>query len=1305
MSIVKVFQAALLFGTSALAAQSIPLEWNVNRKTDVPYEMQIDSAKFAKITGISKNAGYSIVAATADGKKELPVTVLAGNSKDKLLLRFVVPEGTTALECVPNANGRKLAAAADCDNVFAGATASPAKWKCSVLAGSKKRKTSNLSVSQTKNGLLFDMNNFGTCVAEYTVDVPENLAGKHVVLEFTLQSLAKMVWRNPIKVVQYDSQGNVLPVSVTDPRWISHMRPANTVSRYSEPGLIHPKAKKIGFELTFSANKLERNNHGLPLKDKSANLPKLLLSELALREAFELPFPAYRDVQFGSGISGKAGDCSYVLGGDNLFFFATTGQGTWAEDQHPTDIESSYYPTGDGTIECYFKPEEWQKDTYTLMQATNRLNRGKGRYLPKRGELFGLQYNAQNKKITLSLKDFADKKFYKSAKADIPVGKWSHIAVQWSKDGGVQLFVNGKKVLDDKKYSFTPMPSDTKYPITINAHQLSVGNNVGVSRGSGIGVKNNFKGAIDLLRVSSTARYSGNFVPQSAFAVDADTRALFNFDRSFDGTTYGELKFISGSNLDKSGRRDTCITYNGRKVQYFPAEIIDEANHNKVLNCLNYPVIPKKDDFAASYVSHTEKFTVSNGSRVEINTDEDVRMDSIEYTNISSAPLKHPIIIADDEIDPRSYGDIADTLELNKTSHRDRANRIFNFVLGASDYYMNHQIDFDYNKNTPRSAEYMALVMLNSYCGFECGPLNNLAATLFTCSGELPAVQTAGFGHSFEQVFYDGGSRLYDLSAQKFFPSFDNESAASLAETGKESGIYGRTGGSADHFIRLSSRGHHVNDPAFMDKVGVTVKSGESFKIYFSNDGSYNDLQMSNVFRSKKVRDSEVYNDVLKVKSASPIYRIPRVFPHFANAFLLFNAAPSKHPAAFTRVTDKSFCYSIDSSYVIVNGTYDIRLADGKPASLELSIDGGKKFKKLTPDKDGKYTLVYEVMARHALLFRINAPMAKVKSFKASTSVMVNPRVLTAKLKKGKNNLTFKATAGKAEVKIKYSTQAAPIKISGVVSHGGIPGYERQFTVVEPGKARVLDIAGVSDAVKVSATDGLTAAIRNGKLTIKSPAGKKRFFAQVIINDRGAEKRILVLSAPGVKLLTADKAVLSGKAKLVDAEGQKCVMFSAANDKAVFKCSIPKGKYQIWNLNRFQSHITAHHGSAGHGKRRYLQMQLDGKKYGIASTGNTSCDFYKAQFAKAGERSRFKWDYPLTLDTTYPYHRPDYISTNGSSKLTVTCDKAPVGGAELAALLIVPDCEKPFISELVNHLCGLNNEKWKIQEENSRYFK
>ena len=39
------------------------------------------------------------------------------------------------------------------------------------------------------------------------------------------------------------------------------------------------------------------------------------------------------------------------------------------------------------------------------------------------------------------------------------------------------------------------------------------------------------------------------------------------------------------------------------------------------------------------------------------------------------------------------------------------------------------------------------------------------------------------------------------------------------------------------------------------------------------------------------------------------------------------------------------------------------------------------------------------------------------------------------------------------------------------------------------------------------------------------------------------------------------------------------------------------------------------------------------------------------------------------------------------------------GGAEVAAVLVVPDKDVEFTNRMIRILCGLNNEEWKISQE------
>ncbi|UKI32766.1 MAG: hypothetical protein L6W00_04190 [Lentisphaeria bacterium] len=177
-------------------------------------------------------------------------------------------------------------------------------------------------------------------------------------------------------------------------------------------------------------------------------------------------------------------------------------------------------------------------------------------------------------------------------------------------------------------------------------------------------------------------------------------------------------------------------------------------------------------------------------------------------------------------------------------------------------------------------------------------PLNNLAANLFCCSGNMPATQTFGYAHSFEQVFYDGKLHLYDLSAQKFFPSTDRESAASLRELETELLPFGLVTPphSADHFIRLFQRTFAEHVPSLLGRSAFTLRPGERFRIWFCNDGGYNDLQSDNAKR----KQTAVTDMTGETHAASPVWQVDRIFPHYSNAYLHFDGKPQrKNPAFF----------------------------------------------------------------------------------------------------------------------------------------------------------------------------------------------------------------------------------------------------------------------------------------------------------------------------------------------------------------------------------------------------------------------
>ena len=1296
--------AAIL--TSACGAESkrMALEWNVNYPTDTAYELELNRAKLEKLGNIDRQSAYKVTAAVNGKEQLLDVRAYPGKQPDSIALRFTVPAGTSALFCEPADGKITILDAAKSENIFAGALdkANLGKWHLQK----------NISATAIPGGIRFDNKEFGAYRASYTVDVPAESAGRPVKLELDVKSISKMAWPNTIKLIQLGADGKALPEYVNDFRWISQMRPTGIFTEYREDGLIRPDAKKIRIEFTLHSSGSSFNNHGLPLKNPDDVIPHLEVSRLVLRSAEKLPFPKYEDSFFAPGVSGAAGDTALVLQKDSNLFISTRSMAMWGGQEREIRNESEFYfPTGDGTVEAFILPR-WNDNAskyIILFNASNRLVR-KGK---TRNTLFSFSYNPKRKTAHIEIQDAEGTKHELDGKVTIPKNKWNHIAIQWSESKGIQLYLNGKKQLDKKCQVKAIDISKEKYPNDCHASQFTIGNNITEARGK-VAVPwrhPNYTGLIDVLRVSNAARYDGDFTPQKNVRPDKNTNALFNFDRSFDGTTLFGTGRIQGSIRSLISRISPKLEIGGKTVQYIPEKIMPDSDPRVVLNPLNYPRTPSADEYRNARVTERVALKMTPGKIHNLKLKQNVFMDFVEISNPTDKPLVHPFLMKLGEIDPRSFGDLADSLGIGGLTPKGKVNKIFQFLLSASDYFMNHQAMFRPGSDEPENVEYKALMMLNGYCGFECGPLNNLSANLFTTAGLCPASQTSGYGHSFEQVFFDRKSHVYDLSAQKFFSSFDNESAASLEEAELEPGLFLRMRGpndyfvnSGDHFVRLGNRSHSVQMPSYQAKVGMTLNPGEKFRVYFSNDGMVNNLQCAHHLKLEKVPFAINYEKETgaKVKSLSrKIFRIDRFFPHYANAFLVFNGKPALSNPAFKAGKGESFIYNVDSCYPIVYGQYCAKLTDGTYAKLEISTDRGKTFRPLAAGKDGAAKAEYQVRARQAYLIRVNAPVSKVANFTAVTEMQVNPRILTTRLAEGNNELLFKATAGtKADLLIQYRRPGKEITVEGGFYNGVIPGFERQTALLDPAKTLELKVSGASENAKVNASCGVDAKLSGGKLIITAKEGRLPRFDAVEIDDNGAKKQLTLLVSANTKIAGAAQAVPGNKAKLVKAGNeliQDVIELADENSTMNVKVgNIPAGKYMVWTLGRFDSHLRPASGPRS--------LKLQHKKGWISAAGAINCgsEFYKAQYNKPGERAQFKWDYPLQY--SYPYLRPVSVELEAADTLKYKIEGANVGVAEFAAVIVMPEPDTEFLNQMIKVLCGYNHEPWKISADNKDLF-
>ena len=1283
---------------TVLLAATMPLQWNPGYRTDVPYELELVSAKLERLAGVAAGCGFAV---RADGKP-VEVTTLVGREPGARVLRFDVPAGTKALDLMtcdgrdarrpsaeldgrdarrPSAefdgrDARRPSADLRCPNLFAGAL-DVARWSCE---GTQKEAISG--------GVKLSAQSAGTkrAICEIDLGRTADAAPLPVAMELDVKSVASMTWGAMITFCQFDAAGNELPEHVVDGRWTTEMLPPGKAVAFRERGLIHPRARKIVLKVEMLSRDRTVDEFGLARKPGPDAYPQLEITRLAMRPAAELPFPKYdAEKFFGAGVSGAADDRSLKIGDGQAFWYQARGRGSWARGVHYRDEKDIFFPSGAGTVEAWFKPD-WSnaenRNFYLFEGSSHDLTvKPNATEFTGRKTVFSLRYRPATQTLAFFRKDMKDREFKGETKADLPSGRWTHVACTFEPGRAAVVYLDGRKALEVPLDGYVPLDLATD-PLPNNTDVVDFHIGCGYL-GASVRTRTYsdeplMTGEVDLWRVSSGVRYRGGFAPAKAFEVDADTRAFFGFDDAFDGVSGGGIGVVYGTMRATSGRRSNLLEVDGRKVAYFPADITPENDPDKVLDRLTFPRMPDDEELHALRRPMRKTFTMRDGDRVRVDVAGKAYPDFVEIANRGAEPLVFPVVLNDGDVDPRSFGDFAESLDCMNLSDREKVNRTFNFLLKASDYFIADTAVYEADSNVPECVMPKALTMINGYCGFECGPLNTMAANLFACSARCPANMTGGYAHSFQQVFFEGRNHIYDLSAQKFFPGFDNETSVYLEQDDAEPGVHFRMGGSPAHFIRHGARTFSATDPGYRLKVGVSLNPGERFRAWFDNAAYVNDLFCSprldgmirgktrNFFMPYATYGKETFADEKRAK----MRRMERFFPQYGNGFLEFEGAPSAANPAFVD-EGASFRYRVASGYPIVAGEYVATRKDGSVAPNELSFDGGKTWTDV-----GVGELTYPVRTRLAYWVRVKAAMKDVAAFRARTTVLVNPRVFPGKVREGKNEFRFKAVSGgAAEVTVAWREPAGRIDVEGAVATGTVPGAEKLTVVIDPAKGPAsFTVKGVSPKAVAEPSAGLVAKMEDGRLVVSAVDAAKPLVGHVTIRDGAAERGLAVVSCPGSRFVSRPP-----------------VRLDKADERAEFAFEpLPAGEYMVMSVVRFASHPSDLLGT-------YLSLELDAEPRTVKNASaavNPHANYLKAHYGQKGGRANWKWDFTLDPKTFRPFWGPQAFKvTKPLDKVAfvVPAKRGPEGGAEVAAAFVLPFPESEFRCALEKVLCGVNS--------------
>ncbi len=1265
-----------------------------------PVLLTIDPGRLEKASGSKFSANTVKLGYEDVSGKEVEVPFATGcldKVDNKMRLNFVSPGNDGKLYLYFDGKSSVTPKSAYFDVLGANALNAAKYWSNGLLKATQGKgkmtlRLSRLAVKPTDDTYV-----------EQTFPVPPELQGMPVTFLLDAFNHSKAMWPFSVAIVSMDAKRKIIGQPVCDTRWTMMQTVPEKPYHIRQEGKIDPRAKFIRVRLVAVRAGEARNFDvfGKPLADPASSLPHIDITRLMLIPGNIATLPGANPELYTAGVA--SGTSALKLDGKTSPLYNNFPSTVWGQSHHVRNQDYVFWPIGkEGTAEFYLRFDELPKESTVILDNGRNRNPSFLRLEYAKGKFF-LKMNSYGKKDKNWRKPDWD--LNKTIPANLEKGKWNHFAITWSQNG-VNFYINGKKVMSDPAV-ITPAEvllkkNDKNSNIAeytcfgADAHRFYDDSGTSVS-------KRYIKGAVDELRVSKVVRYTTDFTPAATFAADDDTCALFSYEKNFDGVSGVGPRYISGS-IYTAGvppRADvfTVEEKNGSKsvVRYVPKEIPDSNMPQYFIRETSYPVLPTPEDFKMARIPKSKTAYLANGDKLELTTPDHTVPEYVEIKAVNE-PVKAPFLRHHGEIDARSFADIGRSIDFSdcKNDH-EKARKTFDFLVSSTDYFTFAGAEFPRYSNTPMHAGSNGLVAINSYACFQCGPLNGIASGLYVNGLGYPSVLTFGNGHLFQQVQLNGKLRVFDLSAQQYFPSRDQDDAASLDELEKDIYLFQRTRrptGAVSHFFRMGRRGSHSVANAPRERLEYTLYPGESFRYYPANAGVSNDINVLD-WRGKRLGYvADTWTDHQKETGAAvEVARvIQRPQPHTSQGIFFYDGKVSG--GAFSNVKSGSFCYRIDSPYTIIKGIYSV---PDKNASFELSYDKGKNWRKLD-SANGICNVEYALRGRHVALLKVTT--SKRDNFKATTWTQMSPRRQTGLVRAGKNALLFSTDGGKAQVTVAYRERAKEISFDGGFFFGVVPGLERQLFTLEPGKSRTITVNGASAKASVKSSGGLKAGFSGGKLTITAPAGIEKGVKYVILTDGNAVKAIDVLVCKGVKEYTVKDftpaKVRRQRDKLELRKADSGRVQDVVKGCATFDVSgVTPGKYAVFSLTRRDNRIhsvmqtTIHNG----------KQELVG-----ARTRNPGFEYYKATYGPFPARwvnrtdkensinpwSRFRWDVATGKDT-YPRISNVPLLTEikaGNKPLHINAH------TECAGVILLPAEDRYFMYMTARNLLNMSRADW-----------
>jgi len=1109
-----------------------------------------------------------------------------------------------------------------------------------------------------------------------------------------------------IELQQFRADGSRILECAVQPRWLTIELAEGQLVQFCERGRFSPEAAKVKINIRVRCSVIDADTrHHLTGPE---SFFAVWLDRLVIRPGKRLSWPVRRHAGFVEGALEMAPvNRGFEFTGIRRLAFNGASEGTLTTSKFNPNPHSVHWGLEAGTLEFWCRPL-WNtddNDEHVFFEGIAYGHRLQSR-------LRKLSSSGKNN-LEFSIADTGGHLHTVRGHADLRKGRWYHIATTWDfPKAQLQLFVDGRRIAHQRSDS-RPWPSslvaldgkNTKGIGIAEEDSRSLPMQAFIGGDKKCNSRYAAEAALDEFRISDISRYDTDFaVSRKEFQTDSHTRALFHFENERYGVHNSDDKFVRGHLVCELHPQEETVPldiFTEGKIDHqlvvvhpYPSAGLFEVNRAEHRLTVTRPFQKLPDPRFIDYRLREIERTVTGEDDdfvLKVGGDLEPLMRSVSFQQAQDSPDQTTILPrwrANDNVAPFSIESIAATLAPEGTNDREKAFEAFKYALQTTNYFDAHYCETLPSRHRTR-VSYTLLKALNIYPFDQCGPLNHMLRKLFLSVG-ISSNNASGTHHQFEQAFYQGSWRLFDLSPRMYW--LDRDDTTVLSRRGIEEDPYLklRQGGDVCAWLRGRRTTASFGTPEKPHNMDFPLRSGEGVSIGWHNEGRWFEL-----------RDNR-----------EPIL-LARIPPYFGNGSIIFEPTAESQASTFDNITIRqndrepmilssqdptktgTLIYKVECPYIFSDATIGGSYQTNAPGAIKLalSVDRGRSWMELWRNRNQKGKIAVNmrerISARYGYWLKVYfAPeqLAEISGFRVRTTFVVSPLSLPGKLSRGDNRISFVGGPPVVPVKTtcrwieRYQSKLGVSLNSISYYMNGDQAYRNLFIMPPGGETSVkVELSGgnldrdvslenlpkgwTSTPAKRSfklfnrdKTASATFTLRLGKadageihsfnIVIRESGRRRVVPAQVLVTDAG-----LVREAEQADQITGKTSPMS----LPEASGANIMTFRGYGKLGFDVTSPSVGTYALWLRARWEPQSSTH-----------MTLALDeGKSHDLRAYGMIGfTDWtnpklaHTKMFARYGEQySHWSW-----------YRIPDVRLTKGEHRLVLGAET----GTNFDAIVLLP---------------------------------